>query len=281
MAILIRNKDTSLYTTVYPNSGKETVLLLHGGPGVPENLEPVAGFLARHFQVISFHQRGTLNSPCSSGSYSMGHYISDIDSIAAHFKLQQFHLFGHSWGGLYAQIYAEKRQAKLLSMFACSPASGTNWQWAKMTLEVGKFNKRKSTHQEWVEMRKSVLLGLAGSYKGYARFYTQFSMNCNKGYEVENPVQLQIEHLHAKPINRTNLSILTHATVRKLPDPGFRITVTYGDDDIYGDSPEYVMERYPSANVVTVPKSSHFPWLHNRKAFFGILAEHFGVESLP
>ena len=277
MAILVKNKDTRLYTKVYPNSGKESVILLHGGPGAPENLDPVAEFLARDYQVIYFHQRGTLNSPCSSGSYSMASYVSDIDAVAAHFSLGKFHLFGHSWGGLYAQVYAQERPGKLLSMFSCSPASGTGWQWAKTVLEVGRFHKRKCTRQEWLEMVKNASLGLLGSYKAYARFYAQFSINCNRDYRVQQPVQVMVDHLHTRPINRTSLSLLLHPTLRRLPEPGFKVTVVYGDDDLYDESPKYVRERYPTGTFITIPASSHFPWLHNIEAFFKVLAEHFAV----
>lgn len=280
MAILVRNKDTRLYTTVYLNSGKETVILLHGGPGAPENLSPVAEFLSKEFQVIYFHQRGTLNSPCFSGSYSMGSYISDIDAVAAHFNLQKFHLFGHSWGGLYAQVYAQERRERLLSMFCCSPASGTGRQWAETVIAVGMFNKRKSSSQEWIAMVKNASLGLLGSYKAYAKFYTQFSINCNKGYKVEHPVQIMVDHLNTEPMNRTNLSLLLHPTLRKLPAPGFNITVTYGDDDLFGASTKHVKARYPTAAFITITESSHFPWLHNARTFFSVLADHYGFGGI-
>lgn len=278
MAILVKNKDARLFTNVYPNSGKETVILLHGGPGVPENLKPIAEYLSSDFQVIYFHQRGTLNSPCSSGSYSMDSYISDIDSIARHFNLDKFHLFGHSWGGLYAQVYAEKRPDKLLSMFACSPATGTGWQWAKTVIEVGKFHRRKSTDAEWTAMVKNSTLGMLGSYKAYGKFYTQFSINCNRDFRVHNPVQVMVDHINAKPITRTYFSLLLHPALQKMPNPGFRITVVFGDDDIFGDSTAYVRERYPTSTFFILPASGHFPWLHNEEAFFKVLADHYQVE---
>ncbi|WP_162054288.1 alpha/beta fold hydrolase [Pontibacter pamirensis] len=278
MAILVRSEDTNLYTVVIPNKGKETVILLHGGPGVPENLAPVAEYLAKEFQVIYFHQRGTLNSPCSSGSYSMASYISDIDSIAVHFNLEKFHLFGHSWGGLYAQVYAAKRQDKLLSMFACSPATGTGWQWAKTVLEVSKFHKKKSTGPEWAAMVKNSALGMLGSYKAYGKFYTQFSINCNRDFRVENPVQVMVDHINASPITRTYFSLLLYPPLPKLPDPGFKITVVFGDDDIFGDSTSYVRERYPTCTFIVIPASGHFPWLHNEEAFLKVLADHYRVE---
>ncbi len=279
MEVIIENKDAKLYTSFTPNEGKETVILLHGGPGVPEFLEPIAAFLSQQYQVLYFHQRGTLKSPCLSGNFSMQRYISDIDRIAEHFGLQQFHLFGHSWGGLYAQLYAEANPQKLQSMFCCSPASGTGWQWAKMSWEISRFMRNKTTLSGWLAVLKNTSSGLLGSSSAYRKFYTQFSICSNKGYGVSNLIQLMTEHLEARTINRTNKEILLHPVLKPQLNPGFKITITYGDDDIYyGNSPNYVIKRYPTASSFIIPGSSHFSWLHNKEEFFRIMAEHYGIS---
>lgn len=162
-------------------------------------------------------------------------------------------------------------------MFLCSPASGTGWQWAETVVEVSKFNKRKSTFREWLTRVKNASAGMLGSNKAYLKFNIQFFINCNKGYGVADPARLMTHHIYAKPINRTNLSLLFHTGLQYLPDPGFKITITYGDDNIYGDSPKYVRERYPTADVITIPGSSHFPWLHNGQVFFNVLADHYSI----
>lgn len=279
MELLIGNKDTRLYTYTYPNSGKETILMLHGGPGVPDGLDPVAEFLSRQYQVITFHQRGTLNSPCYSANYSISRYIADIDAIAKHFDLQEFHLFGHSWGGLYAQLYAEQSLFRLLSIFLCSPASGTGNQWREMGLEVARFNKKKCTPGEWLVMVKNAVMGFLGSDAAYEKFFTQFCLNCNKGYQVENPVPVQVDHIYARPVNRTNMALMFYPPLEPYAPPGLKITVTYGDDDIYGESTKYAKERLPTASFVTIPGSSHFPWLQNKEAFYKVLSNHFGSTS--
>lgn len=87
--LLVENKDTKLFTTVYPRPGAETIIFLHGGPGLPDGLTFVAEYVARWFQVICFHQRGTLRSPAAE-SFSMESYMSDIDSIALHLALINF-----------------------------------------------------------------------------------------------------------------------------------------------------------------------------------------------
>jgi proline iminopeptidase len=64
------------------------------------------------YQIITFEQRGVGLSKCHKCSFTMNDYISDIDAISKKLNIKQFHLFGHSWGGLYAQIYAKERPEK-------------------------------------------------------------------------------------------------------------------------------------------------------------------------
>ena len=104
--LLIKNNNTNLSTTVYFKKNAETIILLHGGPGVPDEMLEIVEILKENYQIITFEQRGVGNSNCNKCSFTMQDYTYDIDAIANHFDLKSFHLFGHSWGGLYAQIYA-------------------------------------------------------------------------------------------------------------------------------------------------------------------------------
>lgn len=263
-------------TLVSGEDNEEAVILLHGGPGVPEDMSPLTEYLAKKYRVICFHQRGTVNSPCPEEDYSMQSYNSDINAIASHFGLRKFHLFGHSWGGLYAGIYADKHPEKILSLFLCSPASGTGKQWLKMGLEVGRFNKKKSSFWEWMGMLRNSFLGTLGFNRGHRNFHRQFGVNANKGYDAEDSAPLLPHLVRARQINRTNKQILKYPKLKELPAPDFPISVTYGDDDIYGESSNYVKQRYPTARFITIPNCSHMHWLHNKEVFYKVLREHFG-----
>ena len=246
---------------------------------MPDGLGPVAEFLNREFQVISFHQRGTRLSPTATHDYSLNSYITDIDSIALHYQLDRFHLFGHSWGGLYAQIYAERQPHRLHSMFLCSPGSGTGSHWRNTMVEIGKFNMGKTTLLEKSDMALDAVMGLLGSDSAYRRLFRQFSLNFNRGFKVASAIPFEISCIKARAINATTKMLLQAPKLRQMPDPGFRITITYGDQDIYGSSVKYIEQRYPTANIVTIPASGHLPWLHNEKEFYKILAEHFGRSA--
>lgn len=271
----IVNGDTTLFVMVYPNQGSETVLLLHGGPGVPDNLTAVAEQLAPDFQVISFHQRGTGMSPCSNQSFTIESYLADIESMARHFGLQKFHLFGHSWGGLYGQLYAEKYPENVSSLFLCSPSSGTGKHWQETEAEVMKFNKSKCTFWEFLSLGLYSLRGMLGSDKAYQKLFEQVIKNYNKGFTVSDSITFDLQNVRAVPINVTLKELLKYPLLKDNPDPGFNITITYGDDDIYGDSKKYVMRRFPTGEFITIKGCGHLPWLHNRPAFERILRKHY------
>ena len=51
---MIKNGDTSLNLKIYSNENPETVILLHGGPGVPDNMLEVVEQLKDRYRVITF-----------------------------------------------------------------------------------------------------------------------------------------------------------------------------------------------------------------------------------
>ncbi|MDR2145354.1 MAG: alpha/beta hydrolase [Tannerella sp.] len=275
MENLIDNKSDKLFSTIYPNPAGETVFLLHGGPGFPSGFSVVADNLRNNFQVILFHQRGTKKSPCKSKNYSMKAYLSDMEAVRKFYEIDKFHLWGHSWGGLYAQIYAEKYPENLLSLFLCSPGSGTNLEWKQTEKEVMQFNKSKCTFWEWTKMGMNNLLGIFGCDKAYRRLFTQVMKNYNSGFIETNNFGIDFDDVKAAPINKTRPEIIKYPLLKKLENPGFKITVIYGDRDIYKSSQDFVIKRYTTAEVITIPNSGHLPWLHNLPEYIRILTAHF------
>jgi proline iminopeptidase len=89
--------------------GADEIVVLHGGPGLSsESLRPDLGFLARHFTLIFYDQRGSgLSTPINDPArVSIAHHVADIEVIRARFGLDRVTLMGHSWGGGLALHYA-------------------------------------------------------------------------------------------------------------------------------------------------------------------------------
>lgn len=273
--LLIKNNNTNLSTTVYFKKDAETIILLHGGPGVPDEMLEVVEALKENYQIITFEQRGVGNSNCDKCSFTMQDYISDIDAIVNYFDLKSLHLFGHSWGGLYAQIYAEERPDKIKSLFLSSPSSGTNKIWKQTEKEVMGFNKKTTSNGEWFKMGWNSMLGMFGSDKAYRKLFTQVLINYHKDY---NGIEVKDEFLnkiHSKPINKTRKEIIKYKSLSVFKKPNYPILITYGDNDIYGDSKKEAINRFPTSEIKTIKKSGHIPWKHNIEAFKNILMKFY------
>lgn len=277
--LLIESKNTKLFTAIYPKQNVETVILLHGGPGVPMDYSPIAEQLLQKYQVITFEQRGTGRSPAKGATYSMEEYLDDLNAIAHHFGVEKFHLFGHSWGGLYTQIYAEKNPEKVLSLFLCSPSSGTGEIWKQTEREVMAFNKKHSGFWGWLKMGMKSTFGMLGSDSAYQSLFKQVLENYIKDFDSTfTATDEMIKNVRSEPINKTRPHIVEYPLLKDSIDYRFPIMITYGDKDIYGKSKQYVKNRFPKATFVELENAGHIAWTPNPKKFNNILVDFYGIQ---
>ena len=100
--------SASLYYRVI-GSGADTIIAIHGGPGV--DLESIAGDFAplgaKHV-VIFYDQRGAGRStlPADTTRLNATQQVADLDAVRKHFGLARVTLVAHSYGPLLAATYA-------------------------------------------------------------------------------------------------------------------------------------------------------------------------------
>jgi proline iminopeptidase len=279
--LTIHSGSACLVVKLYAKPEAETVILLHGGPGVPDEMTEVREILVEHFQVITFDQRGTGSDKCKKCTFLIPEYISDINVIAGYFNLDKFHLFGHSWGGLYAQIYAGEFPDRIASLFLCSPASGTGKRiWRLTEKEVFEYNRNRSTNLEWLFMGADALLGLLGSCSAYRRLYKQIIINYHKGFNVELPGPEKLARISSRAGNKTRQAIKKYPPLGIFGKTPYPVMITYGQYDAYGKSKEYVFERFPYAKTTIIPNCGHTPWKHNLPEFKKIVNDFYNFTPL-
>jgi proline iminopeptidase len=105
-------------------SGKDTLVMLHGGPGFnmeyfAPDVEPLAG----SFVLIFYDQRGSGRSTLIGDSLKLGinSHIDDLENVRKHFKIQRMSVLGHSWGAMLAARYALKYPDRIDKMVFSSP----------------------------------------------------------------------------------------------------------------------------------------------------------------
>lgn len=94
-------------------SSPYSLVLLHGGPGAPGSLEPVAEELSKCIGVIEHLQT----------KYSIAELISELHDDLKDFKSTPLTLMGHSWGAWFSILYAARypEDVKQLILAGCPP----------------------------------------------------------------------------------------------------------------------------------------------------------------
>ncbi len=106
----------------------ETIVCLHGGPGVPHDYTLSMADLAKQGRRVIFYDQlgvGKSELPKNRGLFTVEHYVEEFEEFRKQFRLKNFHLWGSSWGGFLAIAYALKYQQNLKSLISAGGASNT------------------------------------------------------------------------------------------------------------------------------------------------------------
>ena len=96
--------------------GQGTPLVLaHGGPGLSNNLDPVAKMVDDIACVHVYDQRGGGRSP-SQGPFDIESFVEDLEALRRHWGHERWIVGGHSWGAALALFYALAHPEKTIGI---------------------------------------------------------------------------------------------------------------------------------------------------------------------
>jgi pimeloyl-ACP methyl ester carboxylesterase len=101
----------------------EALVLLHGGPGGSDQLQPVADMVDDLAQVHRYEQRGCGRST-GGPAYTVERWLDDLEQLRIHWKHPWWIVFGHSFGAELALAYAASfsSRARAIIYMSCLPA---------------------------------------------------------------------------------------------------------------------------------------------------------------
>ena len=95
------------------------MVLLHGGPGLPDYLEPVSTLLEDLTVVHRYDQRGVGGSAWT-GRHTLDLHLGDLDGLLDEWGHEQVVLVGHSYGSELAARYCLRRPDRLAGLVLLS-----------------------------------------------------------------------------------------------------------------------------------------------------------------
>ena len=141
-----RNGLTELYVReVGPALARETVLVVHGGPGHSHDyLRPLEVGAAGDLRIVFYDQRGIGRStgPMDTAKthWDFAAYRGDLEAVLDHTGTEKAHLIGFSWGGILSMNFAIHRPERVASLALV--ASG--WARAATPDDWTRVNARRS-----------------------------------------------------------------------------------------------------------------------------------------
>jgi proline iminopeptidase len=116
------------------------VVLLHGGPGGYDELEPVASMISDLAQVHRFDQRACGHST-GGPPFTVSRWLRDIEALRAHWGHERWVVAGHSFGAAIALAYAVANPEHTLALMyiSCLPTGDPRAQAAYMANRLARI----------------------------------------------------------------------------------------------------------------------------------------------
>ncbi|MTI22330.1 alpha/beta fold hydrolase [Fulvivirga sp. RKSG066] len=103
------------YKVLNPEAEAAPVMIVHGGPG-SRSCNTIEGYslLAEHRPVILFDQleSGLSDHPNDTTLWKLPYFVDQVEAVANHLQLDQYHLLGNSWGGAIVAEYMLTKETK-------------------------------------------------------------------------------------------------------------------------------------------------------------------------
>ena len=254
--------------------GPDTLVALHGGPGV--DLESIAGDfapLAERHVVIFYDQRGAGRSdlPRDTTRLAVARQIADLDDVRRHFRLERVSLVAHSYGPLLAASYALAHPTTVRRMvfFGPVPPRRGNF-WQRFGANIGK------------QLDSTARSRLADASRRLADPNADTRQACRDYWAIAMRPRLA-EPERTLPLVRSDLCASDPAGIRYgLTTTNRVVMASYGDWDlrerlrrldvptlvVHGEQeaiPMDLVEEWvaslPNAHLVRVPKAAHFAYV--------------------
>ena len=257
------------------------VVFLSGGPGVPNYLADVAALLPDR-RVVTYDQRGTGDSRALDGDYSWAAHVNDLEQLRFALGAEQLALFGHSWGGMLAQLYACEHPQRVERLFACNPSTGVGADWAKMEKAVVNWNMKCCSLVEFLAIGMNSVLAMIPGRTGkraLERIFSQVWLNYQQSRQKS-----ELDSRMLAGIGR-DATMKTKASVCQLPEDKLEVglasvsypfRMVYGARDIYGDLIEGTRKRLPRVEFEVWQEVGHLPWIDDPIRFQRSLQSFFG-----
>jgi proline iminopeptidase len=296
---ITRPHGIQIYYQVH-GSGPDTLIYLHGGPGGRLSEDEIVNNspLFKSHTVIFYQQRGNgRSSPATEDSLtSAAQHVEDLEALRVTFHLRQVTLYGVSWGGGLAALYAVAYPEHVARVLQVNPMPPRRASFGAAEIAGARLD---STQREEFRHAAATYFNTPDSASCLAfaqlnaQIYTVPGPNrdslvaraCRDPHRP-TPEERQERARSLTDYRRTMQSLgdwdLTQ-TLRRVAAPAL---IIHGESDFLPlESVLDYARAYPSARYLVLPQSGHSLPGDNPEAFFtaveAFLAGRWPIDAMP
>ena len=262
-------------------TGKNPIVLLHGGPGSNMNavwldLEP----LATKRSVLMYDQRGGGRSEIIKDPDRLKYrdHVRDLEALRKHFGLTRMVLVGESWGAGLAALYAMEHPQRVSRLLLLGPMPLSR---ALLTRRLGKTDERLDFSKRLADFRRNLPtasdpLALCREFFAAYRaalFFDPAAYSRRRGSSCDAPAEGVRNYMLVNDATFGSLGEYDFTSrLQRLATPA--LIVEGGQSIPTLDSAHAWAEAMPNARLLLIPNSGHFPQVEQPRLFFPAV-EHF------
>jgi proline iminopeptidase len=140
---LIQVPGGQVWTATYGKEAGPTLLVLHGGPGMPSYYLECLAELADQYEVVLYDQLGCGRSdrPDDPSLWTVSRAVTELQAVRRELDLEEVTLLGHSWGGYLALTYAATETAGLSGLILSSPLVSVERWMQDASVRMGQLSR--------------------------------------------------------------------------------------------------------------------------------------------
>lgn len=259
------------------------MVLCHGGPGLWDNLGPLAALIDDLAEVHRWEQRGCGRSS-GSGPYTIARSIEDLEAVRRHVGVERWIVAGHSWGAELALHYAVAHPERTRSLLYLS-GRGLMDSWRARNRAVCRTREAARTTEEQ-RRRLDALAALSSRTPDLEREFRLLSWCADVSPEADAASLLQADVDAPYEINfEANRSLgednRSSAERLRAALPALRCPtlLVHGVHDPRPSAGAEELGRLLPDATLSLVDAGHLPWLERPAEVRSILTEFLGAGS--
>jgi len=251
--------------------GKDTVLIINGGPGMhSEGFRPLAKEIGKHSFTIIYDQRGTGKSFTKindNTTITLKRMVSDIEAIRKRLNIENWVIFGHSFGGMLAAYYTTINPTHVKGLILSSSGGVDMELFATLNIQSRLTQNERDSLNYW---NSQIANGDITYYARYQRgMYLAPAYLHNK--EHINTVAERLTQLNTliNSLVFQNMSKIQFDCKEELKTFNKPVLIIQGEQDIIDRNIALKSHNiFQNSKLVIIKNCAHYGWLEQPKHYY-------------